>query len=235
MARAEAQRRIEAGGGRVVSSPGPSTDLLVVGAGGPPLGDDGRLTQSLREARALQELGAAIRIVPEEELLERLGLSKSDGLGRLYTTEQLARVLGVPARSIRAWVRHGLIQPAQVVRRLAFFEFRQVATARALSRLAAAGVRPAAIRDSLERLGAWLGQGDEALAQLETLEQSRLLVVRTSEGLAEPDARSLPGGRVRADRRTPPPRRSACRVERPPRWRWGAPGTRTPRADGLER
>jgi tetratricopeptide (TPR) repeat protein len=161
---------------------------LVVGHGGPPLGEDGRLTSSLREARALQELGSGLRIVAEAELLERLGLEeRSEELGRLYTTEQLSRILDVPARTIRAWVRHGLIEPARVVRRLCLFEFRQVASARALSRLTRAGVTPARIRESLERLGLWLGQGERALSQLETLESSRLLVVRTPEGLAEPD------------------------------------------------
>jgi tetratricopeptide (TPR) repeat protein len=85
-------------------------------------------------------------------------------------------------------VRHGLLRPARVVRRLLLFEFRQLATARVLARLGAAGVRPREIRESLERLGAWLPDregGEAALAQLEAL--GRQLVVRTSEGLAEPD------------------------------------------------
>ena len=188
MSRDEVARRIREAGGRYVGSTTAHTDLLVVGHGGPPLGEDGRLTRSLREARALQELGGELRIVSEAELLELLGLGeRSEELGRLYTTEQLSRILDVPARTLRAWVRHGLIEPAQVVRRLCFFEFRQVASARALSRLTRAGVTPARIRDSLQRLGLWLGQGERALSQLETLESSRLLVVRTSEGLAEPD------------------------------------------------
>ena len=187
MARAEALRRVQALGGSVAETPGAGTDVLVVGAGGPPLGSDGRLTQSLREARALQELGAPIRIVPEQEFVELVGLAGSDDLSRLFTTEQLARMLELEPRTIRAWVRHGLIRPTRVVRRLALFEFRAVATARALSRLTAKGVRPAAIRDSLERLRAWMGEGDQALAQLEAFEHSRLLVVRTEEGLAEPD------------------------------------------------
>jgi tetratricopeptide (TPR) repeat protein len=187
MSRAEAMRRLEQAGARYASAPGESTDVLVVGNGGPPLGADGLLTQSLRDARALQEAGADLRILQEDELLERLGLQdpRAD-LGRLYTTEQLSRILDVSPRRIRAWVRHGLIEPVQVVRRLAFFDFRSVATARALSRLTRSGVTPKVIRKSLEQLGAWLGRGAQSLAQLETLESSRLLVVRTDEGLAEP-------------------------------------------------
>jgi tetratricopeptide (TPR) repeat protein len=108
-------------------------------------------------------------------------------LARLYSGEQLARIQGVPPRRVRAWVRHGLIHPARVVRRLLLFEFRQLATARALARLDAAGARPREIRESLERLGTWLAEGEEALAQLEALESSRQLVVRTQGGVAEPD------------------------------------------------
>jgi len=190
MSRREAMRRLELAGARYASGPGEKTDVLVVGSGGPPLGEDGLLTRSLCDARTLQRTGGAgrrLRIVQEEELLELLGLQDPrEDLGRLYTTEQLSRILDVPARRIRAWVRHGLIQPVQVVRRLSFFDFRQVATARALSRLTRSGVTPKVIRKSLEQLGAWLGRGAQSLTQLETLESSRLLVVRTDEGLVEP-------------------------------------------------
>jgi tetratricopeptide (TPR) repeat protein len=187
MSRKEAMRRLELAGATYAIEPGEATNLLVVGNGGPPLGEDGLLTQSLCDARALQDAGAPLCIVQEEELLELLGLQDPrEDLGRLYTTEQLSRILDVAPRQIRAWVRHGLIEPVQVVRRLSFFDFRQVATARALSRLTRSGVTPAVIRKSLEQLGLWLGRGAQSLAQLETLESSRLLVVRTEEGLAEP-------------------------------------------------
>jgi tetratricopeptide (TPR) repeat protein len=124
---------------------------------------------------------------PELHIVGDAPLAEPGDLGHLYTAEQFARIQGVPPRRVRAWVRHGLIRPARVVRRLLLFEFRQLATARALARLGAAGVRPAEIRASLERLGTWLAEGEEALSQLEALESGRLLVVRTPEGLAEPD------------------------------------------------
>jgi tetratricopeptide (TPR) repeat protein len=80
MSRDDAVERLAAAGARYVASPTESTALLVVGQGGPPLGDDGRPTRHLQEARRLQAAGAAIEIVPEESFLARIGL---DELARL--------------------------------------------------------------------------------------------------------------------------------------------------------
>ena len=72
------------------------------------------------------------------------------------------------------------------MRRLCFFDFGQVATAKALSQLAREGVTPARIRRSLEELGAWLPDARRALVQLEALEKGGPLFVRTADGrLAE--------------------------------------------------
>ena len=187
MSRDEALKRIASTGGRYAASPTESTALLVVGQGGPPLGEDGRLTAHLREARSLQAAGAALRIVAEEEFLALIGLEeRQEDLHRLYTTAQLARMLDVPAGRIRAWVRHELLQPVKVVRRLCFFDFRQVAGVKALSRLTADGVKPQRIRRSLMELEGWWPEAAESLAQLEAVEQGSALVVRTREGaLAE--------------------------------------------------
>jgi hypothetical protein len=112
MSREEAEERIAGAGGRYVAMPTRATDFVIVGQGGPPLGEDGRLTQSLRRARALQGQGAALRVLSEEEFLSALGLEeRRETLRRLYTTAQLARILGVPSREVRGWVRGGLRSP----------------------------------------------------------------------------------------------------------------------------
>ncbi len=93
----------------------------------------------------------------------------------------------MPPGRIRSWIRHELIRPAKVVRRLPYFDFRQVATAKVLSQLTRDGVTPARIRRSLEQVRAWVAEPEQALAQLETLEHGRALVFRTDQGhLAEP-------------------------------------------------
>ena len=188
LSRAEAFERIAAAGGVLAERPGERTAWVVLADDEIPLGEDGALSGPLDEARRRIEDGQALELLDEDEFLARLGLTEAGGaLQRLYTSAQLARILDVPARRLAAWVRAGLIRPARLVRRLAYFEFREVAQARALARLAARGVTPRRIRASLEALSRW-GPGARApLAQLDALEENGHLLVRTASGdLAEP-------------------------------------------------
>jgi tetratricopeptide (TPR) repeat protein len=195
MGRDEAIRRIEEAGGRYVEMPGDDTVALVVGREGWPLRNDGQLTRSLQLAQEMQDRGHAIIVMSEEDFLVTLGLGElQGGLRRLYTIEQLGRILGVPDARIRAWVRDGLIQPSKVVRRLCWFDFRQVASLRALQQLQSAGVTTGQLRKSLEQLRRWLPDAQTPLTQLEALESGGGLLVRTAEGrLAEP------GGQLHLD------------------------------------
>lgn len=193
MTHEEAAHRIAQAGGRFVTTPTPATDLLVIGEGGPPLGDDGQLTQKLVRAQRLLDDGAHLRVIPEDEFLVRLGLrEKQQDLHRLYTTAQLARILGVPTSDVRTWIRHGLVTPVRTVKRLCWFEFQQVATARRLVDLKRAGVKPAQLRASLERAAHWLPSASRALGQLEQLERNEDLVIRLDDGrVAEPGGQLL--------------------------------------------
>ena len=74
-------------------------------------------------------------------------------LHRLYTPAMLAELLGVSLAVIRRWHRRGLIAPACEVRRLPYFDFQEVATARRLAQLLAAGVSPPAIEKKLAGTG----------------------------------------------------------------------------------
>lgn len=189
MTHEEAAGRIARAGGRLVTTPTAETDLLVIGEGGPPLGDDGTLTQKLVRARHLHEDGSRLLVITEDDFLARLGLQeKRADLHRLYTTAQLARILGVPTGDVRSWVRHGLIHPVRTVKRLCWFDFQQVAAARRLHDLKRAGVTATRIRTSLEQIEQWLPSAARVLAQLEHLERKEALVVRLDDGrLAEPN------------------------------------------------
>ena len=195
MSREEAAQAIREAGGACVESPTERTDLLVVGADGPPLGRDGRVTNSLRRAEELLAAGVGIEILEEEEFISRLGTSgPREELRRLYTSAQLARILDVPVVRIRGWVRAGLIEPAKVVRRLCYFDFRQVSGARRIEQLTRSGVTPARIAKSLARLGSWYTSTMPSLAQLEILEGGGPILVRLEDGrLAEP------GGQLHLD------------------------------------
>lgn len=182
MSREDAVRRIEEAGAHYTERVDEATHLLVVGRGGPPLDEEGRLTAKLRSARALAQDGVDIHVEGEEVLLAMLSGESGTELDRLYTTDQLGRILGIPRSTVRSWIRHGLIEPVRVSGKLCFFDFGELATARALAQLTASGVTPARLRRSLEELGAWSPVGARALTQLEALETNGPLLLRTEEG-----------------------------------------------------
>lgn len=185
MTRPEATRRLREAGARVVREPDFDTRLLVVGRGGPALDEAGRPTRSLLRARELQRAGSSIEVVAEEELLALLGIEGFDR-ARGYTIEQLCRILSVPRREVRAWVRLGLVHPTQVRNRLALFDFQQVASARALVQLTRAGVGLAELRASLEQLAGQFERPEHALLQLEVLAGGGVAVRQADGGLREP-------------------------------------------------
>ena len=242
MTRREAGARVAAAGGRVVREPGADTAYLVVGQGGWPLGADGRPGSGMARARRLKEQRAPLSIVSETTFLQILGLTeKVEDLQRLFTTAQLSRILEVPARELRAWMRRKLIRPVKVARRLAWFDFREVAMARALHGLISAGVSPARIGRSIRELAQWLpeAQGVDTQAMLTQLQASvhgPALSVRLQDGrLADP------GGQLLLDfhRGVAPDshRAGAIRAFTPPRAADAqpAPGGRRPAAPELVR
>lgn len=231
MTREEAVRLIEHAGGRYVAIPGADTHWLVVGIEGWPLRRDGKPTRSLERAHELERDGHSIRVLGEPEFLAAAGRpERGEDLTRLYTTEQLGRILDVPAVVIRRWVRHGLIRPRRVVRRLCWFDFREVASAKNLQQLLDAGITTARIRQSLEQLEARLPDARFSLSQLENLERKGPLVVRLDDHtLTEPT------GQLRfsfADERpevlhTPPSvRRDRFDTDARPAQEWFAAGVR---------
>jgi len=170
-------------GARTSALPGIGTHFVVVGEAGPPLGADGRPTRALLLAEQHRCAGHPLRLLRETEFLSLLGLEEQRrDLERLYPVDQLARILGLATATVRQWVRAGLIQPAKVEGRLALFAFPQVAAARDLSRLTAAGVTPSQLHRSLHQIRAWLPDGERALGQLEMLSRNEI-GVRLADGL----------------------------------------------------
>lgn len=159
------------------------TDVLVVGAIGWPLREDGKNTQLLRDALHLRRSGQCVDILSERELLDELGLDEQRrDLDRLYTTQQLSRMLGVPPREIRSWTRQRLIVPRKVVHRLLYFDFPQVARARSIASLVQSGVSPARLRRLLADFGDWHPEAHELLGQLEAIDGAGPLLARLPDG-----------------------------------------------------
>ncbi|MGA2639848.1 MAG: tetratricopeptide repeat protein [Spirochaetia bacterium] len=190
MKRAEAVRRITEAGGRHVDTPGIGTALLVAGQAAH-LTAAGGVTRNLLRFRDLKESGASIRLIEEAEFLRLLGaVDALSDFSRLYTAAQVSRIIETPPSVVRSWLRKGLIRPARVANRLAWFEIKDILQARNLSRLTASGVPAVQIRSSLEQIARWLPEGGQIIGRLDAF--ARRLRVRLSDGgWADPSGQRL--------------------------------------------
>jgi len=168
MTRAEAIERIQRAGGRHSREPGPSTDILVAGGAQGHLTADGGISRNMAIFQELKKAGAGIRLVEESEFLRLLGANEDlEDFSRLYTVAQVSRIVEAPTAAVRAWVRKGLLQPARLTNRLAWFEFKDILIARNLSRLTASGVPASQIHRSLSMIARWLPDGGRIIGRLE--------------------------------------------------------------------
>jgi tetratricopeptide (TPR) repeat protein len=193
LTRDEAASLIAAHGGEFTPTLNRHTAYLIVGQEGWPLGGDGALSSKLQKARRLQQEGAGLQVLSEEDFLNRLGIgAQAQGIHRVYSTSQLCRLLRVSRGRLQAWVRTGLIQPTEVSNGVSYFDFQQVTSARTLVSLAHAGVGPDRMRRSLEQLKIWLPELGLPVAQLAVIERDGRVLVRLSAGqLAEPSGQGV--------------------------------------------
>ncbi len=193
MSRRNAQQLLRRHGAVVVDPPDASATLVVVGENESLLGD-GSLEEKL-DARVREAADqGTLEIIGESQLWQRLGLvDRQHDIHRLYTPAMLARLLGVGVSTIRRWQRRGWIVPVREVRRLAYFDFQEVATARRLTELLAAGVSAGAIEKKLAALARYLPNVERPLAQLSIIVEGKNLLLRQGDGLVEP------GGQLRFD------------------------------------
>jgi len=186
MPKRDAQQLIKQHGGVCADSADPTASLIVVGddvsqAANPaaaPLFDVA--TQAAIEAGSVEVIG-------ESQFWQRLGLiDDEEHVRRLYTPAMLAQLVGVPVAVVRRWHRRGLIRPVREVRRLPYFDFQEVATARQLAELLAAGISPAAIERKLTELARYVPGAERPLAQLSIIVRGSRLLLRQGDGLVGP-------------------------------------------------
>ena len=193
MARREAAQLVRQHGATVLEKPDASAHLIVVGEESP-LPELGDQDEWFDEATRRQVEAGAVEVITETQLWQRLGLvDVQHDVHRLYTPAMLAELLKVPVAVIRRWRRRGLIVPVREVRRLPYFDFQEVATARRLAELLAAGVSPRAIERKLEVFARYLPDVARPLAQLSVIVQGQEILLRQGDGLIEP------GGQLRFD------------------------------------
>jgi tetratricopeptide (TPR) repeat protein len=193
MSRRDATRLVRQHGGSVAASKSIASDAgdhsanwLVLGEETFPnpalVGTDDSLDDDVRTAIS----GGEVEVVSETDLWQRLGLvERQDHIQRLHTPAMLAELLGVPVQVIRRWHRRGLIVPEREVRRLAYFDFREVATARRLAELLAAGMTPAVIEARLADVCRLLPDVERPLEQLSVIAEGKDLLLRRGGGLID--------------------------------------------------
>ncbi len=194
MAKRDAARLVRQHGGVVADGPDASVDLAVIGEEGLPVPAADGIEEWFDEPTRQAVQRGALEVIAETELWQRIGLvDREHDLRRLYTPSMLAELLCVPVAVIRRWHRRGLIVPIREVRRLPYFDYHEVATARRMADLLAAGVSPRSIEKKLATLARYLPGVERPLAQLSVIVEGKQILLRQGDGLIEP------GGQLRFD------------------------------------
>jgi tetratricopeptide (TPR) repeat protein len=188
MLQRDAEEHVLSAGGEVLSRLDAKATIVVVGEDAPPprewLKRDAFVQAEIRGALA----AGTLSIIRERELWERLGiLDREESVQRLYTPAMLAELVGVSVTTIRRWYRSGLLQPVREVQRLAFFDFAELAAARHLAALAAAGCSLRQIKRAVARLVRSAPDVERPLATLPVVIAGKQLLVRDGEDLVEPE------------------------------------------------
>lgn len=194
MSKRDATQMIREHGGTVLDKIAGDVTWVVIGEAELPLPNLHDAEEWLdAETRVAVDEGR-VQVLTETKLWQHMGLVDLDhDVHRLYTPAMLADLLGVDIRTIRRWHRRGLIKPLRMVRRLPYFDFQEVATARRLAELLAAGVSPGALERKLADLARYLPDVERPLAQLSIIIEGKEILLRQGDGLIEP------GGQLRFD------------------------------------
>jgi tetratricopeptide (TPR) repeat protein len=130
--------------------PKASANVLVVGELGWPLLDDGRPSNKLSRASSY-----GIPVISERRFLEWIGKAAPDSLHRTYSADQIASLSKLSSSTIDELVRFGLLDP-----RGSLFGFRDLASARQISKLFAHGIALSEIIRSVNEIREWLPEAD---------------------------------------------------------------------------
>ena len=161
-----------------------SVDLIVVGADVFPSDDPERLLDdSILQAVAEQK----VEVINETQFWQIAGVVEQESeVGKLYTPAMLAELLQVPMTTIRRWHRRGLITPTRQVKKLPYFDFEEITSARRIAALIASGMNSTQIEKQLSQLAELYPDLQRPLSQLSIIVEGRKILLRQGEGLVEP-------------------------------------------------
>lgn len=187
MTHEQAGELVERHGGAVSPQVVGRTTLLVVGEEGWPLESDGRPSVKFRRAMELAAGGDGPRVLNESEWLAAVGYgTRGDEVRRDYTPAMLSQLLDVPVTVIRRWERLGLLEATRRVKRLPYFDYREVSRLDRLSSLLAAGVPREEVERSLTAMAGLLPEAGLRIDDVELLARDAKVWLRDGAGLLEP-------------------------------------------------
>ena len=189
--RKEARAVVRRLGGTMVDRVNESVDLIVIGADVFPLENAEQLLDvEIQRAVAEQK----ISVISETNFWRLTGVVELEtDVEQLYTPAMLAELLQVPISTIRRWHRRGLITPLRKVKKLPYFDFQEVASARQIAAIVATGANPKQIENQLSQLTDMYPDLQRPLSQLSVIVEGRNVLLRDGDGLIEP------GGQKRID------------------------------------
>jgi hypothetical protein len=171
MRRADAFALVRTHGGKPREGVTKRTDVLIVGEFGWPLLDDGRPSNSLARAKSYR-----VPIASERQFLQWLGKSAPEEQAKTYSADQLASLSKLPKEIVDQLSMFGLIEA-----RNGLYGFRDLAAARQVAGLLAAGMALSVITKSLHEIRKWLP--DSGLSNLKLFpESSDRILVEQMEG-----------------------------------------------------
>lgn len=173
ISRAEAVRLVEAAGGSVSANLSRKTGALVVGMRGWPLLPNGKVSQRLERAEALNREGCNIRIISELYFLELVGVvERRAELHQTYSAEEVCRLLNIDAAVLQRWDQFSLVHSKG-----GYYDFQDLVSLQTIAQLITDGVRAEVIAQSLRELGRILPGTERPLAQLKIVaEHSRSIL-----------------------------------------------------------
>ncbi|HLN08684.1 MAG TPA: tetratricopeptide repeat protein [Xanthobacteraceae bacterium] len=166
MKRSDAFALVAGRGGKPRQGVTKDTRVLIVGELGWPLQDDGRPSNSLATAKSY-----GIPIVSERTFLEWTGRSPPEDQARTYTAAQLASLSKLPPDVVEQLVMFGLIEGRE-----GLHGFRDLAAARQVAHLIAAGTPLSVITRSLRDIRKWLPNAGLSNLRLFPESADRILV-----------------------------------------------------------
>jgi len=179
--RRQSQALVEAAGGVAVDNLSKSVTLVVVGMLGWALLPDGKVSEKLLKAEALQKSGQALEVISEAEFLRRLGQHSGHGTAGQWqasgTVAQAAQLLRVDETLIRRWSQFGLIQVKndQV-------DFQDLVSLRAIAKLIGDGLSTKQLAKALNELQRLVPDLQRPFAQARIIQDSGRDIVIELQG-----------------------------------------------------